>query len=186
MSKTHEKLAINQLIDEKTFKIIFDSHVDSVYKRIFFIIHNQEEAEEITQDIFMTIWNRRIKLKDIENWKAYLIKAATFRAIDHIRKRKNFIEYSNKAEFLDVAADELDHEEKDARLDKLRNEINLLPERCQLVFKLSRLERLSHAEIAKALDISPKTVENQIGKALKILRKNLLPQLFFGLMQIFQ
>ncbi|WP_373523461.1 sigma-70 family RNA polymerase sigma factor, partial [Aquiflexum sp.] len=64
--------------------------------------------------------------------------------------------------------------------------IDLLPDRCQTIFKLSRYEQMSYAEIAKTLDISPKTVENQIGKALKILRKNLLPQLFFGLLQIFQ
>jgi DNA-directed RNA polymerase specialized sigma24 family protein len=99
MRKRHEKLVINQLNDEKSFKLIFDSYFVSVYKRIFNIINNHVEAEEITQDIFIAMWNRRKQLNDIDNWKAYLIKAATFEAIDHLRKRKDFIEYTNKTEF---------------------------------------------------------------------------------------
>ena len=185
MSKGHEKLVINQLNDEKSFKLIFDSYFVSVYKRIFNIINNHVEAEEITQDIFIAMWNRRKQLNDIDNWKAYLIKAATFKAIDHLRKRKDFIEYTDKTEFSNAVVEEADYADKEAILNTLRGQIDLLPERCQLVFKLSRFEGQSHAEIAKTLDISQSTVENQIGKALKILRKNLLPQLFFGLLQFF-
>jgi RNA polymerase sigma-70 factor (ECF subfamily) len=186
MTQRYGKVIINRLHDEKSLKIIFDTHFDSVYRRIVAMINNPLEAEEITQDIFVAIWNRREKLKEIENWEAYLIKAATFKSIDHIRKKRNSPKLSSDAAFLNMAADETDHVEEDALLEKLKDQIDLLPERCQIAFKLSRYEQLSYADIAKTLDISPKTVENQIGKALKILRKNLLPQLFFGLLQFFQ
>ena len=72
------------------------------------------------------------------------------------------------------------------QLERLDKEIAALPDRCQMIFKLSRFEQMSYSDIANVLKISPKTVENQIGKALKILRKNLLPQLFVGALQFFQ
>jgi len=171
---------------QKTFRKFFEVHFNSVYKRIFFLLNNQEEAEEITQDIFISIWNRRDELSQVENWNAYLLKAATFKAIDYRRKKKEIVVYNDQLDFADEDQDEINQSNEKDRLHLLKKQIDSLPDRCQMIFKLSRYEQMSYAEIAKTLDISPKTVENQIGKALKILRKTLLPQLFFGLLQIFQ
>jgi RNA polymerase sigma-70 factor, ECF subfamily len=174
------------VFDQKTFRKFFEVHFNSVYKRIFFLLNNQEEAEELTQDIFIRIWNRREELFHVENWNAYLLKAATFKAIDYRRKKKDNFVYNDQVDFADEDQDGINQSTEEDRLDLLKKQIDSLPDRCQTIFKLNRYEQMSYAEIAKTLDISPKTVENQIGKALKILRKNLLPQLFFGLLQIFQ
>lgn len=173
------------VFDHKTFRKFFEVHFNSVYKRIFFLLNNQEEAEEITQDIFIKIWDRRDELSQVENWNAYLLKAATFKAIDYRRKKKEIVVYNDQLDFSEEVQEEIDQSMEEDRLNLLKKQIDSLPDRCQMIFKLSRYEQMSYADIAKTLDISPKTVENQIGKALKILRKNLLPQLFFGLLQIF-
>ncbi|WP_262912259.1 sigma-70 family RNA polymerase sigma factor [Mongoliitalea daihaiensis] len=174
------------VFDQKTFRKFFEAHFNSVYMRLFFLLNNQEEAEELTQDIFINIWRRRSELLHVENWNAYLLKAATFKAIDYRRKRKENIIYRDQLDLCEIVQEEMEQSSEEDRLDLLQKEIDLLPDRCQIIFKLSRYEQMSYAEIAKNLDISPKTVENQIGKALKILREKLLPQLFFGLLQIFQ
>lgn len=150
------------------------------------MLNNQVEAEELAQDIFINIWNRRVELSQVKNWKAYLLKAATFKAIDYRRKKKEIVEYKDRLDFSEEVQEEIDQSIEEGRLNLLKKQIDLLPDRCQMIFKLSRYEQMSYADIAKTMDISPKTVENQIGKALKTLRKNLLPQLFFGLLQIFQ
>lgn len=121
----------------------------------------------------------------VENWTSYLLKSATFKAIDYRRKRKDILKFTEDLEAEIITAEVEDPKDEDLQLELLDKEIAALPDRCQVIFKLSRYEQMSYAEIAKTLDISPKTVENQIGKALKILRKNLLPQFFFGLAQIF-
>lgn len=173
------------VFDQKTFRKFFDVHFNSVFNRLFFLLNNQEEAEELTQDIFINIWNRRNELLHVENWNAYLLKAATFKATDYRRKKKENIVYHDQFDLPEVVQEEIDQSSAADRLDLLNKQIDLLPDRCHTIFKLNRFERMSYEEIAKTLKISTKTVENQIGKALKILRKNLLPQLFFGLLKIF-
>ncbi|WP_373494710.1 RNA polymerase sigma factor, partial [Aquiflexum sp.] len=168
MGKNIQSPNQSSVFDHKTFRKFFEVHFNSVYKRIFFLLNDQEEAEELTQDIFIKIWNRRNELFQVENWNAYLLKAATFKAIDYRRKKKENFVYKDQLDFPEVVQEEIDQSSEAERLDLLHEQIDLLPDRCQTIFKLSRYEQMSYAEIAKTLDISPKTVENQIGKALKI------------------
>nr|WP_255737419.1 sigma-70 family RNA polymerase sigma factor [Cognataquiflexum nitidum] len=170
---------------EKSFRDFFDSHYSLVYRRLYSLLGNSQLSEELCQDIFVSLWQRRFELPAIANWNSYLLKSATFKAIDYRRKRKDILKFTEDLDAEGIIAEVEDPKDEDIILQLLDKEIAALPDRCQVIFKLSRYEQMSHAEIAKTLDISPKTVENQIGKALKILRKNLLPQLFFGLLQIF-
>lgn len=171
--------------DERLFRAFFDRYYLVVYRRLYWLLGNQSIAEELCQDIFVSLWQRRLSLPPVDNWEAYLLKSATFKAIDYKRKGTGILSFTDKIEDnAEPVGDEAGDESTDLS-EALQREIAALPDRCQIIFKLSRYEQMSYAEIAKTLEISPKTVENQIGKALKILRKNLLPQLFFGLLQIF-
>ncbi|MFN3999800.1 RNA polymerase sigma-70 factor [Algoriphagus sp.] len=172
--------------DQNSFRDFFDSYYSLVYRRLYSLLGDSQLSEELCQDIFVSLWQRRFELPSIENWTSYLLKSATFKAIDYRRKRKDILKFTEDLEAEGIIAEVKEVEEEDIQLELLDKEIDSLPDRCQVIFKLSRYEQMSYADIAKTLDVSPKTVENQIGKALKILRKNLLPQLFFGLLQIFQ
>jgi RNA polymerase sigma-70 factor, ECF subfamily len=171
--------------NQKSFRDFFDSHYSLVYRRLFSLLGDSQVSEELCQDIFVSLWQRRFELLTVENWTSYLLKSATFKAIDYRRKRKDILRFTEDLEAEGIIAEVEDPKDEDMQLELLEKEIEALPDRCQVIFKLSRYEQMSYADIAKTLDISPKTVENQIGKALKILRKNILPQLFFGLLQIF-
>jgi RNA polymerase sigma-70 factor (ECF subfamily) len=172
--------------NEKSFRDFFDSHYSLVYRRLYSLLGDSQLSEELCQDIFVNLWQRRFELPAIANWNSYLLKSATFKAIDYRRKRKDILKFTEDLDAEGIIAEVEDPKEEGIQLELLDKEIAALPDRCQVIFKLSRYEQMSYTDIAKTLDISPKTVENQIGKALKILRKNLLPQLFFGLLQIFQ
>jgi len=168
---------LNQLVfpkgDEKSFRIFFEKYHSLVYKRFFFLVGDRIRAEELTQDIFINLWERRKELEAIDNWRAYLLQAATFKAIDERRKRKSIIQYREDIS-LETSTETVEETAQNDRLEELEKQIDQLPERCQLVFRLHRFEQLSYKQIAQELGISVNTVENQIGKAIKILRKNLL------------
>ncbi|WP_249719778.1 RNA polymerase sigma-70 factor [Aquiflexum sp. TKW24L] len=186
MALFDKKLKNPDFGNEKSFRDFFDSHYSFVYRRLYSLLGDSQLSEELCQDIFVSLWQRRFELPAIESWNSYLLKSATFKAIDYRRKRKDILKFAEDIDAEGIIAEVEESKDEDIQLELLDKEIAALPDRCQMIFKLSRFENMSYAEIAKTLDISPKTVENQIGKALKILRKNLLPQLFFGLLQIFQ
>lgn len=171
--------------DQKSFRLFFDQHYAAVYRRLFMLLRDRTSAEELCQDIFISLWQRRFELPKVLDWNNYLMKAATFKAIDFRRKRKDILQFVESFEAQEMISEEGLTDENN-QLERLDKEIAALPDRCQMIFKLSRFEQMSYSDIAKVLEISPKTVENQIGKALKILRKNLLPQLFVGALQFFQ
>jgi RNA polymerase sigma-70 factor (ECF subfamily) len=171
--------------DQKSFRLFFDQYYAAVYRRLFALLGDQTSAEELCQDIFISLWQRRFELPNVIDWNHYLMKAATFKAIDFRRKGKGILQFVEDFEAKEIISEE-EITDENHQLERLDKEISALPDRCQLIFKLSRFEQMSYSDIAKVLEISSKTVENQIGKALKILRKNLLPQLFVGALQFFQ
>lgn len=131
-------------------------------------------AEEIVQNIFLKIWEDKGLLLNIDSIKAYLYRSTTNASINHINREKSLEKHHLKiADSLSTEKiDDLDEENEMIIL--LYKEIELLPEKCREVFKLSRLEKMKYREIALRLDISEKTVENHMGHALKVLRFRVL------------
>lgn len=127
-------------------------------------------AEEIVQNIFLKIWEDRQLLADIDSIKAYLYRSTTNASINHINRERSLEKHHMKiAE--NLTAEEIDSmDEENELIILLYKEIELLPEKCREVFKLSRLEKKKYKEIALQLNISEKTVENHMGHALKVLR----------------
>lgn len=127
-------------------------------------------AEEIVQDVFLKIWEEKELLSEIKSIKAYLYRSVVNASINFINRQKNIEKHHLKIAD-HIVPDEVErHDEENELIVLLYNEIEMLPEKCQQVFKLSRIEGLKYRDIASQLNISEKTVENHMGNALKILR----------------
>jgi RNA polymerase sigma-70 factor (family 1) len=181
-------MTLHLLSDETLIDLIGDGEEDAFteiynryWKRMLTVaIHktngNVEEAEEIIQDIFVSLWKRRDELVLSSNLESYLAASVKYRVIKSLAKKdlRRRYESENRDELslLDNSTqDWLDFEEMRGRLEAL---VTALPEKCQLVYRMSREDGYSQKEIAQKLDISEKTVEAHLGKALKSLRKGLL------------
>src|SRR5262245_51008621 len=133
-------------------------------------------AEEIVQEVFLRVWRARASLDPEQSLRAYLYRAARNTALNQLKRRRLetrwLIEAAAAPAPLAVDADQ--ETQVNELQTALQNALESLPERCRLVFTMSRHQGLTYAEIATALGISVKTVETQIGRALKLLRSRLL------------
>ena len=127
----------------------------------------------------MDIWRKREEINIEISLRAYLRRAAVNRSLNHIRKQKmKFEEAENSVS--ELASNDNDSQivmERDELEKRIHDCIENLPPKCKIVFAMSRFENMSYQEIATSLEISVKTVENQISKALKILRSTVQPYL---------
>lgn len=140
------------------------------------IVRNRDDAEELVNDAFLAVWQKRDTLQLDNSLRAYLFTAVRNRCLNHLKKPRLVWESEADSDFPEpLAADiteKLSAEETEALIGKL---IDRLPPRCRQIFLMSRIEQLSHREIATLMDLSVKTVENQIGIALKYLKECLYP-----------
>ena len=138
----------------------------------------EEDAENITQDVFTDLWAKRDSMDRIENMNAYLFRLIKNRCLDHLKHKMfeqkyiEFVQMSLKLQSLD-RFDVSDISEGNETEILVRNAINSLPRKCRDIFLLSRVEGLKYREISERLGISVNTVECQMGIALKKLRVKL-------------
>ena len=162
--------------DSTAFDAIFQLHYERLVKSLYLKNGDLSLSEDIVQTIFIEFWTKRTTLNIETSIGAYLNKAVNNRWIDHFRKAKNIKikeeEYFKNALLLDVSSPETDLLSKE-NLKAIYTKIEALPLKCKVVFKLSRLEKKTYAEIAEDLDISVKTVEFHMSTALRILRKTI-------------
>ncbi len=134
-------------------------------------VKNEEDAIEIVNDAFLAVWDKKEYLTLDKNLKAYLYKAVKNKSLNFIHKKKlltNDVEDEIDLDSTYPSPFEiLEFKEAQILLDAL---IDKLPDRCKQIFLLSRKEGMSHKEIAEIMDISTKTIENQIGIAIKIIK----------------
>ena len=144
------------------------------------MVRQSDIAEDLAQDVFVRLWEKRESLNITSSIGAYLRRMAINEGISHLRKNKKVsFEEFDKSQHADVVMSAEDAYLGQELKHKIQSAIDTLPPRCRIIFQLSRHEELTYKEIAQKLDISVKTVENQMGKALKILRellKNDLPK----------
>ncbi len=164
---------------ETAVQLIFKKYYPFLTRLLNRILLNASTSEDIAQDVFFELWKKRDSLSIKSSLKAYLRRAAINKALNHVRDNK--IKIDDKAEDLTWLKSKIEGsieqlETKELK-DLIHSTIDCLPDRCRQVFVLSRFEYMTYNEIAVQLGISTKTVENQISKALKILRNTLKPYL---------
>ena len=148
-------------------------------------VMSEEEAENITQDVFTDLWEKRESMNHIENMNAYLFRLVRNKCLDYLKHKvfeQKYVE-NVKASFeieLNLKLQSLDRFDAVSYThltlptsDLIRDAINSLPKRCRDIFLLSRMEGLKYREISERLGISVNTVECQMGIALKKLRAKL-------------
>jgi len=159
-----------------TFEELFKKQYAFVCTILFKYVGDKSKVEDIAQEIFTELWIKRDQILIHTSLQAYLRRMAISRALNYIRdtKKHDWDELDPSKESTADAMyqqpeviQQLEEEELKTRLSR---GIEELPEKCRVIFLMSRYDELSYAEIARELNISIKTVENQIGKALKYLR----------------
>jgi len=172
-----ELITILQKGNDQAIDVLFRRHYSFVCQAVYRILKDGNTAEDIAQEVFFGLWKKRETLNITLSVKAYLKRAAVNKSLNFIRDQK--IKFDDKEEQLPILTSsqsttqqELEAEDLQKKIDEA---IDSLPEKCRLVFTLSRFEEMSYQEIADHLGISIKTVENQISKALKVLRTKLGP-----------
>ena len=165
---------------EQEFERLFKEHFKCLYAYAFTILKNEAVAEETVQNVFYKIWEKKVPDSIQTSLKAYLYKAVYHESLNYLKHQKIKAQYQ-----LHVMHDQKNHTEQQASKkilmreleEKLRDALNALPQQCRTIFQMSRFDGLKYQEIADQLGISVKTVENQMGKALKILRVRLIDYL---------
>lgn len=165
-----------RLGDEQALEVIFRMYYPGLVGFARRYVKTTEIAEELVQDLFLKLWSRRGSLGEIDSVKTYLFRAARNTALNHLRRRKLEHEWLEKEGTTITEERSLEGDEAVTESEvtaAVRAAVDRLPPRCREVFMLSRDGGLTYAEIAKSLGISIKTVETQMGRALKALRESL-------------
>lgn len=173
--------------DEQVFEEIFRTYYERLCNYANTILNDMDEAEEMVQNAFITVWEKHESLEIHTSLKSYLYRSvhnSCLNRVKHYKVRQIHGEaIKHQADILyDDASEDLVGKELEGVINQAIEE---LPQQCRMVFRLSRFENLSYAEIAEQLNISVKTVENHMVKALKTLREKLkdyLPVLIWLLM----
>ena len=158
--------------DEAAYKELFMILFHSLTRFATGIVHSKETAEEMVSDVFISIWNERARLNEIEDLQLYIFIAVKNNAIRKLKQQNKRVTIS--IDEIDVEMDSLYQNPEDQimsseRLHHIEAAINSLPPRARLVFKLAKEDKMRYKEIATLLNISVKTVDNQLAIALKKL-----------------
>ncbi len=164
--------------DHDAFDAIFRAHYPALVGLAESLLRGRGLAEEVVQEVMLELWRRRDTLVVEESLRAYLFRATRNRSLNQLRHERVRVAAAPRlsVESASAAAAEpnLVQQEIDAALAEA---MGALPPRCREIFELSRVHGLRYAEIASTLGLSVKTVEAQMGKALRILRERLAPWL---------
>lgn len=169
-----ELISLLRADDERAVDFLFREHYEYLCAAVYRVLPRADTVEDLVQEVFFELWRKRHKLQINTSFRAYLRKAAVNKTLNYIRDQRlktiDVEKAPEPASRLTEVTEALEGRELQQKIDEAIDE---LPERCRMVFVLSRFEEKSYKEIAAELDISVKTVENQISKALKHLRKAL-------------
>lgn len=165
-------------MDERSFQRFIELYSSDLLYYARYLLHTKEEAEEIVSDVFFEVWQNKDKLHEIRNQKVWLITITHNKAISYLRKR----DYASSPVSWDEVGDNIipaDLQTPDQQLisreemARINCVINSLPPRCKQVFVLAKVEKLPYKDIANILDISVKTINAHIARALELISEAL-------------
>ena len=161
--------------NESAFEMIFKAYYQPLCRYAYSFLEDKQEAEEVVQSSFITVWEKRKSLDIQTSLKSYLyrmVRNGCLNVIKHEKVKKQHV--AHELAVADVSYESVSQKVYATELEtKISEAMKVLPEQCRLVFQLSRFEELKYQEIADQLKISVKTVENHMGKALRIMREQL-------------
>jgi RNA polymerase sigma-70 factor (ECF subfamily) len=164
--------------DEQTFERVYKYFLKPLHVYAINMLKDEDVAKGMVQNIFLKLWERRSTLSFSGSLQAYLYAAVYHECLNYLRHEKVKVNHQDHIVYsIKDNTESSDRMELTDLKEKLAEALNGLPEKCRTVFQLSRFEELKYQEIADHLGISIKTVEAQMGKALKILRYKLLEYL---------
>lgn len=161
--------------NREAFAEIYDRYSMMIYYKINQMLRDESVSKDLVQDLFTSIWEKSDLIRNHVGISSYLYIAARNRVLNYVQKEKTKSDYLGEIGTFSLAVSDETLEkidEKDLIL-LITNEISKLPAKMRQVFELSRLEDLSHREIAERLSLSESTVKKQVQNALKILKKRL-------------
>jgi RNA polymerase sigma-70 factor (ECF subfamily) len=151
---------------------MYDEYYIYLVKEAYKLLQDEAVAEDIVQSVFISLWNKKDSLDISVSLRYYLRRSTINHSLNHIRKHKKIQDEVDKIDDIQVSSgsDHSSNIELEELMGSIESAIESLPDRCRLIFSMSRFEEMTYREIADNLDISIKTVENQITKALKLMR----------------
>jgi len=164
------KLIATGLNDEHAFEELYRQYFIRLFRFCHAIVHEKGPAEEIANDVFLSLWKRRDNLPAIDNWEVYLYVSAKNRCLNHLRRVRpqaslniddlndESLQFQPDPESLLIGAE---------TLQEVVAAIGQLPPKCKLIFKLIKEDGLKYKDVARLLDISVKTVEAQVTIAVR-------------------
>lgn len=174
------KLLLNLLAksDEAAFTELYNRYWQKLFAIACNRLKDMAAAEDIVHDIFAMLWLKRecLPVKCIENYLAAATKYMVLNRIKKLEQQKKFSINSLQSTAFELTAENTVHYKR--ILEIVKAEVEMLPEKCRIIFKYSRNEGMPVCQIASRLNLSPKTVENQLNKALRQLK--LVAQPFFN------
>jgi RNA polymerase sigma-70 factor (ECF subfamily) len=177
----------NLQYNDECFEHLFKTHFKALHAYAIAILRDDDAAEEVVQNMFLKFWEKRELLNIQTSVKAYLYKCVYHDSLNLLKHEKIKTKYQDFASYTmnslnEPASSKVETTELEHQISLALNE---LPEQCRTIFQMSRFEELKYREIADQLGLSVKTIENQMGKALKIMRLKLadfLSLILLGLM----
>ena len=160
--------------DTEAFRELFEIYQRDIFNFLHFKLGNIEAAEDLLQDVFIKIWERRRQLRENTSIKSFLFTIARHAALNYLRHNRIVLKFQVEQR-IRVSEEESEYQEfeRNEIEQVLMNALTKLPEKSRLPFMMSRFEELTYNEIADRLNISVKTVESHMGRALKLLRESL-------------
>ncbi|HNW98067.1 MAG TPA: RNA polymerase sigma-70 factor [Bacteroidales bacterium] len=163
-------------LDEVSFEKLFKNHFKGLTWFAVRYVKDIETAKEIVQDVFINLWEKRSHIDLSKPVKSYLASSVYNKSLNYIRDNKKFDKdiLAFETLFPDAGYEQTDRLVTDELEKNIKDAINELPEKCREIFIMSRYENLKYQEIADKLQISIKTVETQMSKALQHMREKLV------------
>jgi RNA polymerase sigma-70 factor (ECF subfamily) len=158
--------------DDRAFESLFYLLNMPLIKFSMMYVHQKEAAEEIVSDVFVKCWMNRRGLADVHNMDTYLFVAVKNQSLNYLKKYSHIhlirIEDSNEIKFVKAFNPQEELEKKEL-LFKMERSIEALPQQCRIIFRLIKEDGIKYKEVAEILNISPRTVQTQLFRAMKKL-----------------